>query len=91
MVASEGDSGLRRAVRAALESGARTILINLEHVPAIDSSGVSDLVACHTIVNSRGGRLKICNLSQKLKDILVVTRLSATFDTYETEDEALSG
>ena len=41
-------------------------------------------------VASRGGRLKICNLSKKLKDIFVITRLNTVFDTYDTEADAIA-
>jgi anti-anti-sigma factor len=87
---TDGDSGLRRAVRKALDNGARTVVINLREAGPIDSSGVSDLVSSHTEVTSRGGRLKVCHLSQKLKDVLVITRLNTTFDAYETEEEAIA-
>jgi anti-sigma B factor antagonist len=89
LAASERDPGLRRAVHAALEGGARQFVVNLQGVAATDSSGVSELAFSHTTVADSGGRLKISNLSQKLKDIFIITRLSTVFDAYETEDEAI--
>jgi anti-sigma B factor antagonist len=65
-------------------------VINLQHVSAIDSSGIADLASSHMTVESRGGRLKICNLSKKLKDIFVITRLNTVFDTYDTEADAIA-
>jgi len=59
-------------------------------VSAIDSSGIADLASSHMTIRSCGGRLKICNLSKKLKDIFVITRLNTVFDTYDTEADAIA-
>jgi anti-sigma B factor antagonist len=59
-------------------------------VSAIDSSGIADLASSHMTVAGRDGRLKICNLSKKLKDIFVITRLNTVFDTYDTEADAIA-
>ncbi len=88
--AAEGDPGLRLAIRKAVDSGARAVVINLQDVSAIDSSGIADLASSHMTLASIGGRLKLCNLSQKIKDIFVVTRLNGVFDTYPTEDAAIA-
>ena len=89
--ASEGDdSALRRAIRLAVDNGVRAVVINLQDVSAIDSSGIADLASSHMTLASHGGHLKISNLSQKLRDIFVITRLNTVFDTYDTEDSAIA-
>ena len=81
---------MRRAVRTALESGARNFVINLRDVTIVDSSGVADLATSQTLVTKYGGRLTMCHLSQKMKDIFVITRLDKVFETYETEADAIA-
>ena len=88
--AEGGDPGLRPAIRKAVDSGARAVVINLQDVSAIDSSGIADLASSHMTLASSGGRLKLSNLSQKLKDIFAITRLNGVFDTHETEDHAIA-
>ena len=88
--ALEADSGLRQAIRLAIDNGARTIIVNLESVTAIDSSGVSQLASAHMTVVNSGGRLKLCNLSRKLTAVFAVTRLNAVFDAYDTEADAVA-
>ena len=39
---------------------------------------------------NRGGQLKLCNLTQKLKDIFAIMRLDTVFDSYETEAAAIA-
>jgi anti-sigma B factor antagonist len=90
LTSAEGDPGLRLAIRLALDEGARAVVINLQDVSAIDSSGIADLASSHMALASRDGRLKICNLSKKLKDIFVITRLNSVFDTYDTEADAIA-
>lgn len=88
--AAEGDPGLRPAIRKAVDAGTRAVVINLQDVSAIDSSGIADLASSHMTLASSGGRLKLCNLSRKIRDIFVITRLNGVFDTYETEDAAMA-
>jgi anti-sigma B factor antagonist len=90
LAAVEGDPGLRPVIRLALDNGARTIIVNLQGVTAIDSSGVSQLASGHLTAINSGGRLKLCNLSQKLKDVFAITRLHAVFDAYDTEADAIA-
>jgi anti-sigma B factor antagonist len=59
-------------------------------VSAIDSSGIADLASSHLVVANNGGHLKICNLSQKIRDIFLITRLNTVFDTYDTEAGAIA-
>lgn len=90
MTAQDRDRALRRAIRTALEGGARAIVVNLQGVTVVDSSGVADLATSQTAVTKFGGRLTLCHLSQKLKDIFVITRLDKVFEQYETEAEAIA-
>lgn len=85
-----GDVQLRDAVHAALNGGARKLLINLHDVTTIDSSGIGELVAAYTTVTNRGGKLKLMKLSPKVNDILQVTQLFTVFDIYEDEAEAVA-
>ena len=86
----EQHPALEHSVRAALDGGSRAFVINLQDVSAVDSSGVAQLATSHSAVFNHRGRLALCHLSQKLKDIFVVTRLNTVFDTYDTEAEALA-
>jgi anti-anti-sigma factor len=90
LTANVGERGLREAIRTAVDGGSRAVVVNLREAAAIDSSGVSDLASGHMMLNNCGGSLKICCLSQKLKDVFVITRLNTVFSVYETEEEAVA-
>ena len=87
---TDGDPGVRPAVRAALEGGARQIVLNLEDVSDIDSFGVAVLASSHMSAVNRGGRLLLCNLSRKLQHLFAITRLDTVFEIYPTERDAIA-
>jgi len=86
----EGSVSLRAAIRRLLEEGKKRILLNLAGVSYIDSSGIGELVSSFTAINKEGGQLKLLNLTQKLQDLLTITKLLTVFDVYESEAEALN-
>lgn len=86
----EGSVALRTAIRRLLEEGKKKILLNLAKVGYIDSSGIGELVSSYTAIGKEeGGQLKLLNLTQKLQDLLTITKLLTVFDVYEGEDDAL--
>ncbi len=80
---------LRAAVRNLVAEGKKKIILNLAHVDYIDSSGVGELVGCFTSVRNAGGELKLLNLSQKVHDVLHVTKLYTVFDIRDDEFNAV--
>ena len=85
-----GDIKLRETIDGSLADGHKEILLDLEKVSAIDSSGIGEMVACYTSVANRGGHLKLVNLSPKINDILQVTQLITVFDVFDDRAEALA-
>ncbi len=87
-----GDSAtaLRGAIRNLVAGGSSKLLLNLAGVRYIDSSGIGELIANYTTVGRSGGQLKLLNLTEKVQDLLVITKLLTVFDVYDDESEALS-
>ena len=88
--AGQEDAALRKAVRLAFENGARTVILDVQDVSAIDASGVAALASGHMTATNRGGQLKLCSLPRKLKDVFAIMRLDTVFDSYETEADAIA-
>jgi anti-sigma B factor antagonist len=80
---------LRDAVRNLVADGKKKIILNLADVDYIDSSGVGELVGCFTTMRNAGGELKLLNLSQKVHDVLHVTKLYTVFDIRNDEFTAV--
>ena len=86
----EGSVALRSAIRRLLEEGKKNILLNLAGVGYIDSSGIGELVSSYTAIKNQEGQLKLLSLTEKLRDLLTITKLLTVFDAYDTEADALS-
>jgi anti-sigma B factor antagonist len=85
----EGSTALRSAIRRLAEEGKKKILLNLEKVGYMDSTGLGELIASYTTVSRDGGQLKLLQLSSKIQDLLVITKLLTVFDVYDSESDAL--
>jgi anti-sigma B factor antagonist len=86
----EGSVALRNTIRRLLGEGKKKILLNLSDVGYVDSSGIGELVSSFTAVNKESGSLKLLNLTQKIQDLLAITKLLTVFDTFDDEGEALA-
>jgi len=85
----EGSVQLREAVRRLLDDGKKKILLNLGEVAYVDSSGIGELVSSYTTTNNNGGHLKLLNLTKKIQDLLMITKLLTVFETFDSEASAL--
>jgi anti-sigma B factor antagonist len=85
----EGSSAIRDEVRGLATSGTRKILLNLEEVAYIDSSGIGELVAGFTSVARAGGTMKLLNPTPRVKDLLRITTVNTIFDVHEDEAHAV--
>jgi len=86
----EGAISLRNSIRALIDQGKKKILLNLNGVKNIDSSGIGELIANYTTISRDGGQLKLLNLTEKIQNLLVITKLLTVFDSYDNEAEALN-
>jgi anti-sigma B factor antagonist len=86
----EGAITLRNAIRGLIEKGNKKILLNLAGVKNIDSSGIGELIANYTTLSRDGGQLKLLSLTEKIRDLLVITKLLTVFDSFDDEAEALN-
>jgi anti-sigma B factor antagonist len=86
----EGGITLREEVRKLVGEGQKKIVLNLAEVNYIDSSGLGELVSAYTAVKNAGGELKLLNLTSKVRDLLVITKLVTVFDVKDDEASAVS-
>jgi len=85
----EGSIALRDAIRKLSGEGKTKLLLNLRGVKYVDSSGIGELIANYTTVSRQGGQLKLLNLTDRIQNLLVITKLLTVFDVYEDEATAL--
>ncbi|MEN8152560.1 MAG: STAS domain-containing protein [Acidobacteriota bacterium] len=85
----EGIDELRKTIDTVLEENETKLLLNFESVPYLDSTGLGEVVRSYTSVKNKGGVVKIVNLTNKVKDLLSVTKLITVFETFEDEEKAI--
>jgi anti-sigma B factor antagonist len=82
-------AALRDLIAEQLRKGNRKIVLDLADVDYIDSSGLGALVSSAATVRREGGDLKLVKLSDRVDDLMEVTRLYTVFDIEDSEDEAI--
>lgn len=83
--------GLRDKVGSLLHQGHRRFVVDLAAVPYMDSGGLGTLVQAYTTVTRQGGALALLHVTDRLRDLLVITKLLTVFDCYDSEAAALDG
>ena len=66
------------------------IVINFIKVGYVDSSGLATLVEILKNMRSYGGRMRLTNLSPKIKSLFEITKLDKLFEIMADEAEAIS-
>jgi anti-sigma B factor antagonist len=87
----DGSATLREMLRDLTRTGQTKVILNLEDVDYIDSSGIGELVSAFTTSRAGNGELKLLNLTRRVHDLLQITKLYTVFDIYSDERSALAG
>ena len=86
---SSGSDILSDAIKKLLEHGNSNILLNLKRVVYVDSAGLGNMISGYNRVMREGGQIKLVNLTNRVRDLMVITKLLTVFDVYDDEATAL--
>jgi anti-sigma B factor antagonist len=89
LVFGEESASLRDAVRSLLLMN-KNIVLNLGGVNYIDSGGLGTLVALYTTARNAGGSIRLASLTQRVGDLLQVTKLVTVFEVHDTVEQAVN-
>ena len=73
-----------------LEEGPERVVVNLESVPYMDSSGVASLVKLLSRAKRQMVGVRLSGLRPRVRSIFEITRLDTIFEIFVTEEEALA-
>jgi anti-sigma B factor antagonist len=85
-----GDLELRDRLPSLPQSGQVNIILNLEHVSEIDSTGLGTLVFGLARLRKAGGRLALVNLDRSHLELFLLTKLAIAFEFFEDEQDAVN-
>ncbi|MCP4897085.1 MAG: STAS domain-containing protein [bacterium] len=83
-----GDVRLRGALLDELEDGQTKLVINLDKVKTIDSSGLGELIRCKATAAGKGADIRLLNPNVKAKKLITMAQLVGVFEMFD--DEALA-
>ncbi len=85
----EGDVQLKRKIDELIERSETKLLLNLANVPYMDSGGLGEIVRSYTTVKRASGDLKLLNVTKRISDLLMITKLITVFEVFEEEAAAV--
>jgi anti-anti-sigma factor len=86
----EPSDQLHSSLESLITEGAKKVVVILNHIPQIDSSGISTLVRISIRLAREGGGLRLVCGPGRVRDALTVTRLVEAIPTFESESAALA-
>ncbi len=87
----ENSNDLKKEVKNKLrdEQDISNLIVNLEQVSYLDSSGVGFLISLLKFMRQQEGKLVLTNLDEKVKRVIELTKLDGIIDIYEDAEKAL--
>jgi anti-sigma B factor antagonist len=90
LVVGEPSVRLREAINAEVAQGRNRVILNLQEVDYIDSTGLGSMVICFTTLQKSGGTLKLLKLNRRNVELLLLTKLSTIFEIFGEEQDAIN-
>src|SRR6185369_6522159 len=85
-----GAMALHESIRCLAGEGKIQVLLDLAWVKHIDSAGLGELVSSHVTLAEKGGALKLMHMTERVRELMTITKLLTVFDIYDDEPEALA-
>ena len=90
LVVGEPVAALREKIRELCDASSNNIILNMDGVDYIDSTGLGGLVISYTSLKKQGGSLKLLNLNRRNIELLVLTKLTTVFEVFDEEQDAVN-
>ncbi len=83
-------SDLKDELMNHIDLGVKYIVMNLGQVSYIDSSGIGVFISTLATLKKLGGKILIINITEAVKKVFELTKLTNFFQIYENEQLALN-
>jgi len=81
---------LRGTITQLAGEGKKWVLLNLQEVAFMDSTGLGSLAAASELLRRQGGHLGVVNARGPVRHVFQITRLNKVFPDFQNEDAALA-
>ncbi|WP_300673926.1 STAS domain-containing protein [Desulfoluna sp.] len=92
ILAESLDAGNTREFRDAITpliNTNATLVLNLESIKFLDSSGCGSILSCLRQLNAKGGDLKVCGLQKTVRAVFELVRIHRIIDIFENREDAV--
>jgi len=89
LMAGQDSEKLRNVVDETIQSEQVNVVVDMEEVNWMNSSGLGMLISALTSLRSSGGDMKLANLSERLKRPMQITKLDTVFQDFDSVAEAV--
>ena len=86
----KGDVILRETLVEELENGGKQVLINLDAVTTIDSSGLGELIRCKVTASEKDADVKLLHVNLKARKLITMAQLVGVFEMFDDEELAVA-
>src|ERR1051325_7733871 len=83
-------TSFRQTVKDLAAGGAQKLILNMQDVDYIDSTGLGAVVMCSSAFRNAGGVSKLLNLNRRNVELLVATKLATIFEIFDNEQDAVN-
>lgn len=80
----------KNLLQEVIDEGNPNLILNLENISYIDSSGFGAIVSLFNYAKNRDVNFKLCNISEKNMSLVKITKLTDVLMIYSNLDEAIS-
>jgi anti-sigma B factor antagonist len=80
---------IKEKIKDEMNKNKVNVVINLDRVSYIDSSGIGVLISSLSNLKKIGGALKLINVYASVRKVFELTKLTSFFDIYDNESDAL--
>ena len=89
LISSEDNTKILNEVSDAINNGTKYFILDLKELEYMNSSGLNVFVSILTKTRNNGGDVIICNVPEKINQLLIITKLNSVFTVTANQNEAL--
>ncbi len=82
-------SQINEQVNSLIDQGKHVILVDLDNVEWMNSSGLGILIGAMTTLKNNNGELALVHISDRIRNLLKITKLVDVFKLYDNIDQAI--
>jgi len=89
IMGGEDAAAFDSTLKTLIHEGILNVIVSLERVTWINSSGLGILISGYSTMRNSGGELKLLKVSNRIESIFMVSKLHTVFESFDDEETAV--